>query len=116
MGGRSRAKSGGDTHQILVKPPFRLDLTVSALRRTPTNVVDVYTPDGRYLRALDGRTKPVIVSVTQPGRGALSVSVKGSRADIARAVACVRRILGTDRDRAQLARQGASLGLIAPIV
>lgn len=39
-------------HTIDVKPPYRLDLTVSALRRAPTNVVDVYTPDGRYLRAL----------------------------------------------------------------
>jgi hypothetical protein len=41
-----------------IKTPYRLDLTVSALRRSPTNVVDVYTPDGRYLRALEGRTKP----------------------------------------------------------
>jgi hypothetical protein len=42
------------THEIQVKTPFRLDLTVTALRRTATNLVDVYTTEGRYLRALGG--------------------------------------------------------------
>jgi DNA-3-methyladenine glycosylase II len=115
MAGRSRAKSGVHTREIRVKPPFRLDLTVSALRRTPTNVVDVYTADGRYLRALDGRTKPVIVSVTQPARDALSVSVKGGRADIVRAVACVRRILGTDRNLSAFHRRARGVPWLAPL-
>jgi len=103
------------THEIGVKPPFRLDLTVSALRRTPTNVVDVYTPDGRYLRALNGRTKPVIVSVTQPRRNALSVSVKGSRADDVPAVACIRRILGTDRNLSAFYRRARDIPWLAPL-
>jgi DNA-3-methyladenine glycosylase II len=103
------------THEILVKPPFRLDLTVSALRRTPTNVVDVYTPDGRYLRALAGRTRPVIVSVTQPRRNALSITVKGSPADIVRAVACVRRILGTDRNLSTFHRRARAVPWLAPL-
>jgi DNA-3-methyladenine glycosylase II len=115
MSSRSRAKSGVDTHEIRVKPPFRLDLTVSALRRTPTNVVDVYTPDGRYVRALDGRTGPVIVSVAQPRRDALSVSVKGSRADIVRAVGCVRRILGTDRNLSVFHRRARGVAWLAPL-
>ena len=115
MAGRSRAKSGVHTREIRVKPPFRLDLTVSALRRTPTNVVDVYTPDGRYLRALDARPRPVIVSVTQPRRDTLSVSVKGSPADIVRAVACVRRILGTDRNLSTFHRRARGVPWLAPL-
>src|SRR5512146_2312208 len=51
------------THEIGVSAPFRLDLTVSALRRTSSNLVDVYTGDGRYLRALGGFVAPVVVSV-----------------------------------------------------
>jgi DNA-3-methyladenine glycosylase II len=35
-------------------PPYRLDLTVAVLRRTPLNLVDVLAADGRYLRAFDG--------------------------------------------------------------
>ena len=98
-----------------VTPPFRLDLTVSALRRTPSNVVDVYTPDGRYLRALNGRSRPAIVSVTQARGDALSVSVKGSRADAVRAVACVRRILGTDRNLSAFHRRARGVPWLAPL-
>jgi len=115
MAGRSRAKSGVHTREIRVKPPFRLDLTVSALRRTPTNVVDVYTPDGRYLRALDARPRPVIVSVTQPRRDTLSVSVMGIPLDTNRAVACVRRILGTDRNLSAFHRRARGVPWLAPL-
>ncbi|HEV8497473.1 MAG TPA: hypothetical protein VGQ56_11455 [Gemmatimonadaceae bacterium] len=112
---RSRTRSGVDIHEIRVTPPFRLDLTVSALRRTPSNVVDVYTPDGRYLRALNGRSRPAIVSVTQARGDALSVSVKGSRADAVRAVACVRRILGTDRNLSAFHRRARGVPWLAPL-
>jgi len=115
MGGRSQGNAGVATHQLLVEPPFRLDLTVSALRRSPTNVVDVYTADGRYLRALDGRRRPVIVSVTQPRRDALSIAVHGTRADSVRAVACVRRMLGTDRDLSAFHRRARHIPWLAPL-
>src|SRR6185369_3160392 len=115
MAGRSRAKSGVHTREIRVKPPFRLDLTVSALRRSPTNVVDVYTADGRYLRALDGRSRPVIVSVTQPRSDALSVSVHGAHADGARGVACIRRMLGTERDLSAFHRRARRVPWLAPL-
>lgn len=103
------------TDEIPVKPPYRLDLTVSALRRTPTNLVDVYTPDHRYLRALNGRTKPVVVSVTQPGRNALSVSVQGNAADAGRAVANIRRILGIDRNLSVFHRHARAIPWLAPL-
>ena len=58
---RSLSASRATTHELQVATPYRLDLTVSALRRMSTNLVDIYTPDGRYLRALGGFTGPVIV-------------------------------------------------------
>lgn len=103
------------THEIRITPPFRLDLTVSALRRTSTNVVDVYTPDGRYLRAFDGPTKPIVVSVTQPLRDALSISVTGSRATAAHAVDNIRRMLGTERDLSTFHRRARAIPWLAPI-
>ena len=55
---RSKDAPRVTTHEIQVITPYRLDLTVSALRRMSTNLVDVYTPDGRYLRALGGFAEP----------------------------------------------------------
>ena len=47
-------------------PPFRLDLTAWAIRRRPGNEVDFW--DGEtYRRVLAIRSKPVLISVTQPG-------------------------------------------------
>jgi DNA-3-methyladenine glycosylase II len=102
-------------HNISVKPPYRLDLTVSALRRTSTNLVDVYTSDGRYLRALDGGTSPVIVSVAQSRRNALSVSVQGAAAHGALTVASIRRILGTERDISVFHRHARAIPWLAPL-
>ncbi|MGH7615801.1 MAG: DNA-3-methyladenine glycosylase family protein [Gemmatimonadaceae bacterium] len=112
---RSRAMPGVTTHVIQVKQPYRLDLTVSALRRSRTNSVDVYTPDRRYLRALDGRTKPVIVSVTQPRRSALTIRVKGRATDKMRAIATVRRMLGTERNLSAFHRSARAIPWLAPI-
>lgn len=114
-GPRSRHAPKVTTHTIPVQPPYRLDLTVTALRRTPTNVVDVYTPDGRYLRALDGRTGPVIVSVTQPRQNALSVAVQGSATEAARALVSVRRMLGTERDLSSFRRHARTVPWLAPV-
>lgn len=96
-------------HEIPIVTPYRLDLTVSALRRMKTNLVDVYTSDGRYLRALEGLAGPVIVSVTQRRADALVVSVSGSAGDTRRALASVRRILGLDRDLADFYRHARAI-------
>ncbi len=42
----------GAAHPLPVRAPFRLDLTVDALRRLASNAVDVVGPDGTYYRAL----------------------------------------------------------------
>ena len=61
-------------HEWPVATPYRLDLTVSVLRRLSTNVVDVFTPDGQYLRALGGSRLPVIARVTHVARNLALVS------------------------------------------
>lgn len=93
--------------------PYRLDLTVSALRRMATNVVDVYTSDGCYLRALGGFAEPVIVSVTQPRAGALAVSISGSAEDTMQALANVRRMLGTGIDLSDFHRHARAIPWLA---
>ncbi|MBF6614339.1 MAG: DNA-3-methyladenine glycosylase 2 family protein [Chloroflexi bacterium] len=50
-----------------VVQPYRLDLTVTVLRRTPQNLVDILTADGCYLRALTGAISPLALQVMQPG-------------------------------------------------
>ena len=103
------------THEIQVTTPYRLDLTVSALRRTKSNLVDVYGSDGRYLRALEGFPEPVIVSVTQPRAEALTVTVSGSAGDAERVLVSVRRILGTERDLSDFVRQAHAIPWLVPL-
>ncbi len=103
------------SHELSVITPYRLDLTVSALRRLPTNLVDIYTADGRYLRALGEFTEPVIVSVTQPRADALAVSVTGHAGDTEQALACVRRILDTERDVSDFYRHAQKMPWLAPL-
>jgi hypothetical protein len=51
-------------YELQVAKPYRLDLTVSVLRRLSTNIVDVLTPDGQYCRILDILGQPVLVRVS----------------------------------------------------
>ncbi len=102
------------SHRLSVVTPYRLDLTVSALRRLSTNVVDRFTSDGRYLRALDGE-HPVVVEVRQVRRDRLAVTLHGaSRGDRA-ALATVRRMLGVDRDLDRFARSARRIAWLAPL-
>jgi len=80
---------------IDVRPPFRLDLTVWALRRRSVNETDQW--DGNaYRRTIHVGETPVGLAVTQVGRPEapkLSVRVSGD-ARHARAEAAARRALG----------------------
>ncbi|MEP6834125.1 MAG: hypothetical protein ABJB74_12055 [Gemmatimonas sp.] len=98
-----------------VVAPFRLDLTVSALRRLPSNLVDVYTADGRYLRACNDDGISTITCVTQPNNAALAVRVEGGP-DTQRALARVRRMLGTDRELDLFYKQAEQISWLAPLV
>jgi len=111
----THATSRTTSHELSVITPYRLDLTVSALRRLPTNLVDVYAADGRYLRALGGASGPVVVSVNQPRADALAVTLTGHAADTAPVLACVRRMLGTERDVSDFHRHARQMPWLASL-
>lgn len=97
--------------------PYRLDLTVCALRRLSTNVVDLLTPQGVYVRALSGFRRPVIVRAVQKGRaGALSVTVDGDARDDVAVLDVLRQTLGTDRNLTSFYRAAARIAWLAPLV
>jgi DNA-3-methyladenine glycosylase II len=84
--------------EVAVLTPYRLDLTVTALRRLATNVVDVLTADGRYIRALEGAHGDLIASVTQSSPATLTVTIDGDKRDHGTALASIARMLGVDRN------------------
>lgn len=102
-------------HELPVLAPYRLDLTVNALRRLPTNVVDVLTPDGAYVRVLGSARAPVFVRVTQAGPEALSVTLEGDAGAHAQVLARVRRMLGVDRDLTPFIRAAGGMPWLAPL-
>ncbi|MEP6989517.1 MAG: hypothetical protein ABJA80_01205 [bacterium] len=99
-----------------VAAPYRLDLTVSALRRLSTNVVDVLAPHGQYVRAHCGLNGPVIARVTQASADALVVTIEGDASEHARTLALVRRMLGVDRDLSGFESAAATIPWLAPLV
>jgi DNA-3-methyladenine glycosylase II len=78
--------------ELPVRPPYRLDLTVDALRRLAANVVDIAGEDGVYRRALSDDAGTNLIEVTQPSERALAVRIAGRNA--ARWVPAVERMLG----------------------
>ncbi len=101
------ANSGAVTETLVdVAAPYRLDLTVAVLRRFSTNLVDV-AHAGTYRRALTGFVSPVVVSVRQTAAARLAVAVDGAPGEEPRALALVRRMLGTDR-RTPVFQRGAA--------
>jgi len=84
-------------------PPFRLDLTVWAIRRRPENQIDSW--DGEtYRRVLLVRRRPVLISVTQvAGQDAprLKVTASGARVGAKDAIVpMLERLLGLRIDMA----------------
>jgi DNA-3-methyladenine glycosylase II len=98
-----------ETHECAITDPYRLDLTATALRRLSTNLVDVLTPAGQYVRALHGSHGPVVVRVTQPRANLLAVTLDGDERDHTRALGVVRRMLGVDRDVEHFRRAAAGI-------
>ncbi|HXS13664.1 MAG TPA: hypothetical protein VN734_13230 [Acidobacteriaceae bacterium] len=103
--------------EIDVVTPYRLDLTVSALRRLSTNTVDVLTLEGEYLRALHGFRKPVLVRVVQTQPTTLSVTLEGcdDANERIRASAIVRRILGVERELSRFYRAARDIPWLWPL-
>jgi DNA-3-methyladenine glycosylase II len=105
------------TYTLPVVAPYRLDLTVSALRRLSTNVVDLFTPEGVYMRALAGIDEPVVVRVTQVAKAhALSVAIEGDAHDDDAVLGVIARMLGADIDLRRFYRRAAPVAWLAPLV
>lgn len=102
-------------HQLTVLTPYRLDLTVSALRRLSTNIVDTLTSSGAYARVLAGKRAPVFVHVAQSSAAMLTVTLEGDARDRTRALALVPRMLGVDRDLTPFTRAARNLPWLAPL-
>ena len=85
---------------LAVVPPFRLDLTVTVLRRLPANPVEVLS-EGRYLRAFQTPRGPVAWVVThRPGAARLEIELHGDAGDPAPWRRRVARALGVEVDLA----------------
>lgn len=102
---------------IYVTKPYRLDLSVSALRRLSTNTVDVITPEGEYVRALDGFRKPVLVRVAQTQPATLAVTLEGcaDSGEHTRALTIVRRILGVEQKLSHFYRAAKGISWLWPL-
>ncbi|MHB1225296.1 MAG: DNA-3-methyladenine glycosylase family protein, partial [Gemmatimonadaceae bacterium] len=106
--------------------PYRLDLTVSVLRRLSSNMVDVLTPDGEYVRALSGGADDggpaILARVAQPSAGMVVITIDGHPPDHSpdvgdadRTVALVRRCLGMDRDLGHFDQAAARMDWLSPL-
>jgi DNA-3-methyladenine glycosylase II len=102
-------------HELAVVAPFRLDLTVSALRRLSTNMVDVLTPEGAYVRVLGAARAPVFVRVAQTRPEVFTVIIEGNPSQHAHALTLVRRMLGVDRDLTSFNRAAKRIPWLAPL-
>ncbi len=102
-------------HELPVLAPYRLDLTVTALRRLSTNVVNVLAADGAFLRVLGPPGQRILVRAVQRGREALSVTVEGAAGEHQRTLDTVRRMLGTERDVSCFTRPARRIPWLAPL-
>lgn len=102
-------------YEVPVAEPYRLDLTVCVLRRLSTNLVDVLTPQGVYLRALGDALRPMLVRVSSQQLGTLFVTLEGERRGHLRALETVRRMLGTDRTLREFDRGAARIPWLRPL-
>jgi len=109
---RHRASS----YSIPVRPPYRLDLTVNALRRLATNQVDVLTPDGEYLRVLGDMAESVVVRARQPNPVTLTIGIESDRREHPRLLALVRRMLGVEVDLTRFYRSASDIQWLHPLV
>jgi DNA-3-methyladenine glycosylase II len=103
------------TYEIDVAVPYRLDLTVSVLRRLSTNMVDVLTQEGQYVRAFDGFGGPVIARVTQKQHNSLQLTLDGDLDEHPRVLELIRRMLGVDRDLRAFNRAASRISWLRPL-
>lgn len=98
---------------IPVTQPYRLDLTVDALRRLAANVVDVVGPDGAYYRALSSGKTTVVLRVTQRQDGSLDLQT--SARNSSSVIPVVKKMLGTEFDIREWERRASQIPWLARI-
>jgi DNA-3-methyladenine glycosylase II len=103
-------------YSIHVRAPYRLDLTVNALRRLSSNRVDVLTPDGEYLRVLGDAAEPVVVRARQPTPTTIRILLEGDRRGHPRMLALVRRMLGVEVDLTRFYHAASGIRWLYPLV
>lgn len=104
-------------HKVSLKIPYRLDLTVSVLRRLSTNVVDRFTLEGQYIRVLSGFATPVVVCATQlDHEDHLSITIGSDPEHDSTALDLVCRMLAVDRDLTDFNLAASHIPWLAPLV
>ncbi|HJR17223.1 MAG TPA: hypothetical protein VJ808_10260 [Gemmatimonadales bacterium] len=104
------------SYSIAVRAPYRLDLTVNVLRRLSTNLVDVLSPDGAYVRLLEDGAELAVVRVCQADPEALTIAIEGNRREHPRLIALVQRMLGVEVDLTRFYRSASDIGWLHPLV
>ena len=98
---------------LSVRAPFRLDLTVDALRRLASNVVDVVAADGTFYRALGDDRGTEVVAVRP--RDATSVELRATGGDAERWGGPVARMLGAGVDLTDWYARSRRILWLAPL-
>jgi len=106
------AKRFGAPLRVPVREPFRLDLTVDALRRLASNVVDV-VENGTYYRAVSDGASTELLAVRAVDRS--SIEYRASGRDAERWAPVVERLLGTATDLTQWYRRSGRIAWLRPI-
>lgn len=106
-------KRFGAPLRVPVRDPFRLDLTVDALRRLATNVVDVVDPNGTYYRAVRDGESTALLAVRDAGGSAIEFRATGTRPE--RWMPVVERLLGTAVDLSQWYERSGRIAWLRPI-
>jgi len=104
-----------DAITLAVRPPYRLDLTASVLRRLSTNVVDTF--DGvTYRRLLGESDDPAILAVEQIAPDRIRATLAGSAGAPDDLPALVARMLGIAVDLTSFTTAAIAVPWLAPIV
>ena len=112
---RPTHKPAENSYSIAVRPPYRLDLTVNVLRRLSTNLVDVLSPEGAYVRSLGDASDFALVRVSQPSPETLTIGIEGCR-EHPRLLQLVRRMLGVEVDLTPFYRSASKVPWLHPLV
>ncbi len=106
-------KQFGQPQRLSVLEPFRLDLTVDALRRLASNAVDVVNERGTYYRAVGGESGPVLLRVRARTGGGIAFEATDRDAERWRPV--VQRLLGTEADLSEWYARCRTVAWLAPL-